>query len=102
IHAEPAEGDQVGLRLVFTNVETEDAGTYTCSDDQDSVSFDLTVYHNKILNTLNEFRKTRGQQMDRRFKSPQMWLGAYVYSAELKNVFYTFISIILSTDITGH
>ncbi|GFS99433.1 hypothetical protein TNCV_35781 [Trichonephila clavipes] len=44
IHAEPAEGDQVGLRLVFTNVETEDAGTYTCSDDQDSVSFDLTVY----------------------------------------------------------
>ncbi|GBN41809.1 hypothetical protein AVEN_22459-1 [Araneus ventricosus] len=44
IHAEHAEGDQVGLRLVFTNVEIEDAGTYTCSDDQDSVSFDLTVY----------------------------------------------------------
>ncbi|XP_055948454.1 hemicentin-2-like [Argiope bruennichi] len=44
IHAEHAKGDQVGLRLVFTNVEIEDAGTYTCSDDQDSVSFDLTVY----------------------------------------------------------
>ncbi|GIY00460.1 hypothetical protein CEXT_737611 [Caerostris extrusa] len=49
IHAEPAEGDQVGLRLVFTNVEMEDAGTYTCSDDQDSVSFDLTVYRKFIL-----------------------------------------------------
>ncbi|KAG8194516.1 hypothetical protein JTE90_013268 [Oedothorax gibbosus] len=44
IHAQPAEGDQLGLRLVFTNVETEDAGTYTCSDDQYSVNFDLIVY----------------------------------------------------------
>nr|XP_042911040.1 neural cell adhesion molecule 2 [Parasteatoda tepidariorum] len=45
IHVQPAEGDnQNGRRIVFANVEKDDAGTYTCSDDSDSVSFELVVY----------------------------------------------------------
>lgn len=43
IHVQPADGAQQGLRLVFTSVEKEDAGVYTCSDVQDSTSFELIV-----------------------------------------------------------
>lgn len=44
IHVQPADGAQQGLRIVFTSVHKEDAGTYTCSDVQDSTSFELIVY----------------------------------------------------------
>jgi len=43
IHIQSADGAQQGLRLVFTSVEKQDAGIYTCSDDQDSTSFELSV-----------------------------------------------------------
>ncbi|XP_054713236.1 roundabout homolog 2-like isoform X2 [Uloborus diversus] len=45
VHIQESDGgSQKGLRLVFTNVEKNDAGQYTCSDVESSISFELIVY----------------------------------------------------------
>ncbi|XP_035212810.1 neural cell adhesion molecule 1-like [Stegodyphus dumicola] len=62
LHVQKSDSNENGLRLVFTNVEKHHAGTYTCSDDQGSISFELIVYRSiSFTDTQRDQHAAEGQ-----------------------------------------